>query len=200
MVNNGRYRIIGKSLVRNSHDTIFTLGTFAFVANYVFLVIKVKVDPNDQLMHSRSSKALLVSTFVDLSDLSNENGNFGIGSNVFDACEQKIILSQGPSETHVLVLLNSTCVMCNDVDSLKAMSQIQHTFNKLRFLDYVTMKIEGINFLPIKFDGDMLFELPPIYKPMGVSKQMQGMDRKYENHVCCKVKMTNIKNSFGLGF
>jgi hypothetical protein len=40
------------------------------------------------------------------------------------------------------------------------------------------MKIEPMNFLSIKFDGDILFELPPICKPMRLSKQMQGMDRK----------------------
>jgi hypothetical protein len=39
-----------------------------------------------------------------------------------------------------------------------------------------------------------MFELPPLYKPMGVSKQMQGMDRKYDSHTWCKVKTTNIKN------
>jgi hypothetical protein len=34
----------------------------------------------------------------------------------------------------------------------------------------------------MKFDGDVLFELPPICKPMGVSKYMQNMDIKYDNH------------------
>jgi hypothetical protein len=29
---------------------------------------------------------------------------------------------------------------------------------------------------------------------------VQGMDRKYDGHIWCKVKMTNIKNSFGSGF
>jgi hypothetical protein len=56
------------------------------------------------------------------------------------------------------------------VDLLKAMLQIRHTFNELRSLDYVTMKIEAINFLPMKFNNDVMFELPPLYNPMGVSK------------------------------
>jgi hypothetical protein len=62
------------------------------------------------------------------------------------------------------------------------------------------MRIEVINFLPTKFDSDMLFELPLVCKPMGVSKQMQGMEKKYDDHAWCKVKITNIKNSFRLGF
>jgi hypothetical protein len=57
------------------------------------------------------------------------------------------------------------------------------------------MRIEVINFLPTKFDSDMLFELPLVCKPMGVSKQMQGMEKKYDDHAWCKVKITNIKDS-----
>jgi hypothetical protein len=79
---------------------------------------------------------------------------------MFDACEQKIVVSQGPSETHVLVSLTSTSVVCNVVDSLKEMSQIQHIYNELRSLDYAIMRNETINFLPMKFDSDVLFEFP----------------------------------------
>jgi hypothetical protein len=45
------------------------------------------------------------------------------------------------------------------------------------------MKIEVVNFLPMKFNSDVLFEFPPVYKLMGVSKQMQGMDKKYVSHI-----------------
>jgi hypothetical protein len=63
----------------------------------------------------------------------------------------------------VLVILTSTNVVHNVVDLLKAMFQIWHTYIELRSLYYVTMKIKVINFLLVKFDGDMLFELPPAY-------------------------------------
>ncbi len=45
------------------------------------------------------------------------------------------------------------------------------------------MKIEVLNFLPIKFNSDVLFVLPPIRKPMGLSKQMHNMDKKYKGCV-----------------
>jgi hypothetical protein len=61
------------------------------------------------------------------------------------------------------------------------------------------MKIEAFNFLPMKSDNDVLFELPFICKPLGVSKHMQGMDIKYNSHAWCKVKTTNIKNFFWIG-
>jgi hypothetical protein len=84
--------------------------------------------------------------------------------------------------------------------SLMAMSLTAHASNKQRFLDYSIMKIETLNFLFVRFDGDVLFEFPLVHKPMGLSKRMQGMDRRYDGHTRCKVKMSNIKNSFGLGF
>jgi len=104
---------------------------------------------------------------------------------MFDACERETVVSQGPSETPMLVLLTSTNIVHNVVDLLKMMSQIQHTSNKLRSLDYATMKIV-VNFLPMKFNSDVLFEFPPVYKLMGVSKQMQSMDRKYVSRICCR--------------
>jgi hypothetical protein len=63
------------------------------------------------------------------------------------------------------------------------MFQAPHAFNELRSLDYSTMKIEVLNFLPIKFNSDVLFVLPPIRKPMGLSKQMHNMDKKYKGCV-----------------
>jgi hypothetical protein len=50
------------------------------------------------------------------------------------------------------------------------------------------------------FNGDVLFELPPIVNLDGHSGQMQGMDKKHDGHAWHKVKMTNIKNDFNLTF
>ncbi len=70
-------------MVRNSQDIVFALGMVVSIANCVFLVIKVKVDPNNQLVHFGSSKLFLKSTF----NSSDEDANFGIVSNMFNACE-----------------------------------------------------------------------------------------------------------------
>jgi hypothetical protein len=77
MVNNGMYQTIGESLVRNWHDTILTPGTIASIANCVFPIIEIKVDLDDQQVHSRSSKPIQESTFVDFSNSFNNDGNFG---------------------------------------------------------------------------------------------------------------------------
>jgi hypothetical protein len=34
-----------------------------------------------------------------------------------------------------------------------------------------------------QFNGDILFELPPIHHPLGHSEQLQGMDKKYDGDV-----------------
>jgi hypothetical protein len=73
------------------------------------------------------------------------------------------------------------------VDSLKVMSLTSQVFSKLKSLNYNAITIEFVNYLPTKFDGDILFEIPPICHPLGHSGQLQGMDRKYNGHVWCKL-------------
>lgn len=60
----------------------------------------------------------------------------------------------------MLVFPTPTSIVHNVVDLLKVMSQIWHTSNKLKCLDYVTMIVEAVNLLLMKYDGDMLFEFP----------------------------------------
>jgi hypothetical protein len=98
VISNGKYQTISESFVKNSQDTIFTLGMATFVANCVLPIIEVKANLDDQPMHFGSSKPLHKSTFVDLGDLSDKDGNFGIGFNLFNACDRKIVVLQGPSE------------------------------------------------------------------------------------------------------
>jgi len=43
-----------------------------------------------------------------------------------------------------------------------------------------------------------VFVFHPNQQPLGHSRQIQGMDKKFDGHVWNKVKMTNIKNSFNL--
>jgi hypothetical protein len=74
MVKNGMYQTIGESLVRNA---ILMLGTTTSIVNCVILVFEIKVDPDDQPMHSKSSKLIQDSTFVDLSDSFDDDENFG---------------------------------------------------------------------------------------------------------------------------
>jgi hypothetical protein len=62
-----------------------------------------------------------------------------------------------------------------------------HTFDKLQNLDYNKIPLQKIHFLLIAFDGDVFFELPLVFLIVHRPSQMQGMDRKYDGHVWCKV-------------
>jgi hypothetical protein len=68
----------------------------------------------------------------------------------------------------------------NIVDLLKTMSLTPHACSELKSFDYWAITIEFVNYLPTKFNGDILFELPPICHPLGQSKQLQGMDKKFD--------------------
>ncbi len=75
----------------------------------------------------------------------------------------------------------------SNVDLLKAMSLTPQACFELKSLDYGAIIIEFVNCLPTKFNGDILFELPPIRHPLGHFEQLQGMDKKFDGHVCCKL-------------
>jgi hypothetical protein len=86
------------------------------------------------------------------------------------------------------------------VDLLKAISLTPHACYELKSLDYEAITIEFVNCLLTKFNGDILFKLLHVHHPLGQSRQLQSMDRKFDGHVWCKLQTNNIKNSFGLGF
>jgi hypothetical protein len=86
------------------------------------------------------------------------------------------------------------------VDYLKAMSLVAHANSELRDLNYDSFNIEIVPCIFTTFNGDVLFELPPLVSHDGHYGQMQGMDRKHDGHVWYKVKTTNIKNNFNLNF
>jgi len=60
--------------------------------------------------------------------------------------------------------------------------------------------IHYVPFLSTSSNANVTLKLPPLLTNIHNTSQMQGMDRKYDGHVWCKVIITNIKNSFGLNF
>jgi hypothetical protein len=73
------------------------------------------------------------------------------------------------------------------IELLKAMSLTPHAHFELKSLEYGAITIELVNCLPTKFNGDILFELPLVCHLLGHSKQLQGMNRKYDGHFLCKL-------------
>jgi hypothetical protein len=75
----------------------------------------------------------------------------------------------------------------NVVDLLKAMSLTPHICSKLKSLDYGAIIIEFGNCLPTKFNGNILFELSPIHHSLGHFEQLQGIHKKSNGCVWCKL-------------
>ena len=59
-----------------------------------------------------------------------------------------------------------------------------------------------VDFLPSIYNGDVIFELPPLSSGASSSKarNLQGMDKKYDGHCWCLTKTSNISNDVGLRF
>ena len=57
--------------------------------------------------------------------------------------------------------------------------------NILKNLDYDTLQIEEVNFLPPHVDGNRMFVLPPVGVPSSHTKArtMDGVDKRYDGHV-----------------
>ena len=85
---------------------------------------------------------------------------------------------------------------------LRSFASMPSRKNILKKLDYDTLQIEEVNFLPPRFDGNRMFVLPPV----GVStshtkaKSIDGMDKCYDSYVWTKTQTTNITNDMGLVF
>ena len=74
--------------------------------------------------------------------------------------------------------------------------------NILKKLDYDTLQIQGVNFLPPRFDGNLMFVIPlvGVSSAYTMAKFINNMDKRYDSHVWTKTQTTNITNDMGLVF
>ena len=104
-------------------------------------------------------------------------------------------LSVPPIETHVLV-------RASIMECLLHLASMHRSQNELSTIDLSTMKHETVPFLPLVFNGDVIFELPPCGPSSSASgvKNLEGMNKRYDGHPWCKLVTTNIHNSDNLKF
>ena len=73
--------------------------------------------------------------------------------------------------------------------------------NALTRVNFSTISIKrNITFLPQEFNGDILFEFSPSGAIKTQAGVMEGMDKRYDGHVWCRTKTSNIRNDNGLTF
>jgi hypothetical protein len=57
--------------------------------------------------------------------------------------------------------------------------------NELKLIDFASMHFEKVKSLPTSFNGNIMFELPPIMLSTSTPMQCQieGMDKKFDGHI-----------------
>jgi hypothetical protein len=71
--------------------------------------------------------------------------------------------------------------------------------NVFKTLDFDSLDIQRVKFLPPTFNGDVLFELPPV-DTSGPFHMMYGMDKRHDGQAWTKTVTSNIKSDMSLTF
>ena len=84
------------------------------------------------------------------------------------------------------------------MDLLRRMRGNRSGRSLLKSVDLSSFVHESVKHLPAEFNGDRVFELPPltVVKKGGLSR-LDGMDQKRDGHVWTETAMTNISNPSG---
>ena len=85
------------------------------------------------------------------------------------------------------------------MDLLLLMGSSKSGRSILKIVDLSSFKHEVVKFLPLQYNGNYIFELPPItvVKEEGLSR-LDGMDRKQDGHVWTETATTNISDPSGI--
>ena len=88
------------------------------------------------------------------------------------------------------------------VDCLKTLCSRRGSKSALSKFDFNNIRTEKVEFLPPCFDGDVIFELPPIGNSATLSQArlLRGMDKRHDGHAWTRTITSNIKNDMGLTF
>jgi hypothetical protein len=79
---------------------------------------------------------------------------------------------------------------------------VEGSKNTLKRLDHNIVKLLEVDYLPLIFNGDVIFEFLPIKSSTKASlaKLMVGMDKQHDGHTWTKTITFYIKNDMGLKF
>jgi hypothetical protein len=85
---------------------------------------------------------------------------------------------------------------------LKRIRATKGTRNVFKILDFDSLDIQRVQFLPPIFNGDVLFELPSVDTSnlQTNAKLMYGMDKHHDGHAWTKTAISHIKSDMSLTF
>jgi hypothetical protein len=134
---------------------------------------------------TKSSNPILVSVDVDKTPHSSSYMKFVRHGSSF----------QRPPLHH-----SSSSSSFNIVDALKMTKSRRRSKSDLTAIDFDSIDVREVKYLPPSFDGDVIFILPLIFVDVSSTygRSMDGMDKMCDGHPWCTTKTTNIQNDFGL--
>jgi hypothetical protein len=88
------------------------------------------------------------------------------------------------------------------VNSLKRIWATKGARNVFKILDFDSLDIQSVQFLPPSFNGDVLFELPSVDTSgfQTSAKLMYGIDKRHDGHAWTKTVTSHIKSDMSLTF
>ena len=183
----GQYRVFGVFQPSFSPTSFVSPTTQTSVQGQNSPFLKVKIEPIDKLITILSSD----SSDNDADDIVFTDSSF-----------LHVPQVPGPSCSSKPPLHPDFFEIPSIVDLLKTLTHTPGCKNEIRNLNFSTLEVRRVKYLPPIFDGLLIFELPPLSTTADVKigRLLDGMDKKYDGHVWCKTKTTNIKNDIGLTF
>jgi hypothetical protein len=169
-----KYRIVNNNLIQCSQGTILTRRIATSVANVVpeAFVMKQEVPNNEDI--PISSLHFPSSNFIDFSDSFDEDVYLPVSSDINVSSLFLTLVLDVYLVEDVLSNMNQVQGWSFEIvtNYLKAMSIAPHSSNELKSLNYNKIKIQYVFSLPITFNDNIIFELPPIHLPIGYYRQM----------------------------
>jgi hypothetical protein len=87
------------------------------------------------------------------------------------------------------------------MQSLKPLASILGSRNELATVDYDKISYYKVQYLPLLYNGDVIFELlPSLVSASSFKNGMDGTDKRFDGHTWCRTITSNIHNSQGLTF
>ena len=93
---------------------------------------------------------------------------------------------------------SSSYPMISIYDSLLSLRSHRSGRSEFKSVDLATFPHQKLNYLPTKYNGNIVFELPPLSTvKSGGAAMLEGMDRRRDGHAWTETATTNISDPDG---
>jgi hypothetical protein len=188
----GRFRLYGLSESTMAAST--KLAPFlqsSSCTNRIPVSSKVKVEPGVESITILNDD-LVVSSPHDAMPAKCRSGNL----------PSQDVPHESPACTSQIVLQPSLQSQSSVLDCLKRLRFTKGSRNALKKIDYDSVQHLKVDYLPLVFNGDVVFEFPSIRSLLASSQAglIVGMDKRHDGHVWTRTSTSHIKNDMGLTF